>query len=148
MKIIEIDFTQPNQVIEITEDSQIIGNFIGKNNQSVKTKITFLHKKPGLYSRVNIKAVVFDASRFDFEGLLKIEKGAVSTDTYLKIDCLVIGQSASARAIPSLEINESEVKGGHGATIGYLDPTQIYYLKSRGLSSATTEEILIDAFFS
>ena len=70
------------------------------------------------------------------------------TDTYLKIDCLVVSDKAFARAIPSLEINESEVKGGHGATIGYLDPAQIYYLKSHGISSEDSERLLIDAFLS
>lgn len=148
MKTIEIDFTIPQQTIEITQDCHIIGKFVGKGEDSVKTKITFLHKLPGINSRVDIKAVVFDKSKFDFEGLLKIEKGAVATDTYLKIDCLVVSDQAFARAIPSLEINESEVKGGHGATIGYLDPTQIYYLKSHGLDSSSAEKILIDAFLS
>ena len=148
MKTIEIDFTIPEQVIEITEDTQVVGKFVGRDEQAIKSKITFLHKKSGLHSRVNIKAVVFDKSKFDFEGLLKIEKGAVGTDTYLKIDCLVMDNNAYARAIPSLEINESEVKGGHGATIGYLDPSQIYYLKSHGLDSKSSEEILVDAFLS
>ena len=148
MKTIEIDFTIPEQVIEITEDTQVVGKFVGRDEQAIKSKITFLHKKSGLHSRVNIKAVVFDKSKFDFEGLLKIEKGAVGTDTYLKIDCLVMDNNAYARAIPSLEINESEVKGGHGATIGYLDPSQIYYLKSHGLDSKSAEEILVDAFLS
>ena len=146
MKTIEIDFTIPNQIIEITEDSNIFGSYVGKDNSQVTAKITFLHKVPGVYSRINIKAVVFDESKFDFEGLLKIEKGAAGTDTYLKIDCLVVSDKAMARAIPSLEINESEVKGGHGATIGYLDPNQIYYLKSHGISSTDAEQMLIEAF--
>jgi len=148
MKIIEIDFSKQEQIIEVTEDSQIEGRFVGNKDDSLNSKITFLHKLPGLKSRINIKAVVFDTAKFDFEGLLKIEKGAAGTDTYLKIDCLVVGDSAFARAIPSLEINESEVKGGHGATIGYLDPAQMYYLKSHGLNVKSSEEILIDAFLS
>mgnify|MGYP001411187955 CR=1 FL=1 len=146
MKTLEIDFTIEEQVIEITENCQIEGRYVGKGDSQIKSKITFLHKNPGITSRINIKAVIFDNSKFDFEGLLKIQKGAVGTDTYLKIDCLVVSDKASARAIPSLEINESEVKGGHGATIGYLDPTQIYYLKSHGISTIDTEHLLIDAF--
>ncbi len=148
MTTIEIDFTIPEQTIEIVENCNIIGKCIGRNESQINSKITFLHKKPRTNSRINIKAVLFDYSRFDFEGLLKIEKGAVSTDTYLKIDCLVVSDKAFARAIPSLEINESEVKGGHGATIGYLDPNQIYYLKSHGISSEDSEQLLIDAFLS
>ncbi|CAG1023431.1 hypothetical protein DOJK_02335 [Patescibacteria group bacterium] len=148
MKKIEINFDKPEQIIEVTSDSEITGRFIGKDGSSVKCKITILHKKPNLKSRVNIKAVVFDHAKFDFEGMLRIEKGATGTDTYLKIDCLVMNENACARAIPSLEILESEVKGGHGATIGYLDPYQLYYLKSHGLSKKTSEDVLVEAFLS
>lgn len=148
MKTIEIDFTVPEQIIEVVEDSNIVGKYIGIGDNELSTKIVILHKNCYITSRINIKAVVFDKAKFDFEGLLRIEKGAVGTDTYLKIDCLVMNENASARAIPSLEIMESEVKGGHGATIGYLDPQQIYYLKSHGLSRLETENLLVNAFLS
>ncbi len=148
MKTIEIDFTVPEQIIEVVEDSNIVGKYIGRGDSELTTKIVILHKNSYITSRINIKAVVFDKAKFDFEGLLRIEKGAVGTDTYLKIDCLVMNENASARAIPSLEIMESEVKGGHGATIGYLDPQQIYYLKSHGLSPLETENLLVNAFLS
>lgn len=146
MKKIEIDFNNPEQIIEVTQDSEITGKFIGRLDDSIKCKIIIVHKKPNLKSRVNIKAVVFDNARFDFEGMLRIEKGATGTDTYLKIDCLVMNDNANARAIPSLEIMESEVKGGHGATIGYLDPLQIYYLKSHGIPTLQAEQQLVEAF--
>lgn len=146
MKTIEIDFSKKNQVIEITEDSQVIGRIICNKDNSIQNKITFLHKLPNLKSRIEVKAVLMDGAKFDFEGLLKIDKGAVGSDSYLKIDCLLMSESAYARAIPSLEINESEVKGGHGATIGYLEPMQLFYLKSKGLSSEESEKLLVQAF--
>lgn len=148
MKQITLDLTKPEINIEITEDSQINGLFIGKNNEEIKTKITITHSLPHLVSRVKIKAVVFDNSNFDLEGLLKINKGASGTDTYLKIDCLVMSPNAKARAIPSLEIKEDEVKGGHGATIGYLDPYQVNYLKSKGISNKNAEDLLVEAFIN
>src|SRR5690606_25132634 len=97
------------------------------------SRIEFVHSKPGITSRINIKAVLYDKSKFDFEGVLVIPKGASNTDSYLKIDCLVLSEHASARAIPSLEILEDEVKAGHGATIGYVDEDMMTYLTSRGL---------------
>lgn len=134
--------------IEITEDTELNAVFIGKDNDQMTTKINIVHKIPNLTSRINIKAVVFDNARFDMEGILKIDKGATSTDTYLKIDCLVMSENAYARAVPSLEIKESEVKGGHGATIGYIDPEQVYYLKSHGLDTKNAEAIIVNAFIN
>lgn len=142
----EIDLSIPNQSIEILEDTELFANYIGFKDTDLKSKLTIVHKNPNIKSRVTIKAVVFDNSKFDLEGILKIDKGAYNTDTYLKIDCLVVGDTAFARAIPSLEINESEVKGGHGATIGYLDEVQLNYLYSKGLDKSTSEKLIIDAF--
>jgi len=141
-----IELKEGEQTIYIESDIEINAMYVGRGEDMLKTKIWIVHSKPGFKSRINIKAVVFDKARFDFEGILKIDKGAVQTDTYLKIDCLVMSEQAFARAIPSLEIKESEVKGGHGATIGYLDPTQTYYLESRGVDKSKAENILVDAF--
>jgi Fe-S cluster assembly protein SufD len=148
MTKIQIDLTKPENIIEVEDDCEIVGLFIGKGDANIKTSLKIIHRKPHLTSRVNIKAIVFDKARFDLEGMLRIEKGAVDTDTYLKIDCLVMSDNAYARAVPSLEILESEVKGGHGATIGYLDPEMLYYIKSRGLSQKRSEETLVAAFIA
>lgn len=147
MKISNLDLTIP-QDISLSEDCDLRGIFIGKGDQNIKTKISFSHTQPNIKSRITIKAVLYDQSKFDFEGILKINKGAENTDTYLKIDCLVIGDGAMARAIPSLEINESAVKAGHGATIGYLDKDLLYYLMSKGLDNKQAEELIVAAFIN
>jgi len=148
MKKQTIDLTQPENTIYVEEDTEITAIYVGRGEEEIKTKLNIIHQKPNKKSRVKIKAVVFDKAKFDLEGMLKIEEGAKQTDTYLKIDCLVMGESAFARAIPSLEIKESEVKAGHGATIGYLDYDMMYYAKSRGLSQLQAEELLLEAFLN
>lgn len=135
-----------SNTIFLEEDTELTATFVGRNNDEVISQITFLHRKPNINSRIIIKAVLYDESKFDFEGLLKIESGAVNTDTYLKIDCLLMSENAFARAVPSLEIFEDEVKGGHGATIGYLDPVQVNYLMSKGLNTKEAEELIVEAF--
>lgn len=148
MKKTEIKVKNLKGTIEITEDVEIVVRYIGKGEDSFSSKVAFIHRKPNLRSKISIKAVMYDRSQFDLEALLKIDKGAQNTDAYLKIDCLLLGDDATARAVPSLEINEDEVKGGHGATIGHLDYEQLYYLKSKGLSSLEAQEMLVEAFLS
>lgn len=143
-----LDLSKDTQVIEISEDIQLSALFVGRDSQQIKSKVEIVHSKPNLTSRIRIKAVLFDSSKADFEGLLKINKGAKGSDTYLKIDCLVMSESASARAVPSLEIFEDEVKAGHGATIGYLDLDMINYLQMKGLSKRQSEKLIVDAFIN
>lgn len=141
-----IKLVTEEQTIEITEDVMLKALYVGYGSTSLKTKLNIVHRSPGLTSRIHIKAVVFDTARFDFEGVLQIAHGAIGSDTYLKVDCLVMGENAFARAVPSLEIKESEVKGGHGATIGYLDEMMLYYINSHGLDRMESEKLLVDAF--
>lgn len=148
MKIIDIDIKNSPDSFLVEEDTEFRSTFVGQKDDDVKREIRFIHKAPGLKSRINIKAVMYENSRFDFQGMLRIEKGAIGSDTFLKIECLIIGENAYARAIPGLEILESEVKGGHSATVGYLDENNLYYLKSRGLNSKICEEELIKAFLN
>jgi Fe-S cluster assembly protein SufD len=143
-----IELKNEDQIIEIKESCEINATFLGKKDDYLKSQIRFIHKKPNIRSRITIKALVTDIAHFDLEAILVIPKGSIGTDTYLKIECLILSDKAYTRAIPSLEINESEVKAGHGATIGYIDPEQIYYLTSHGLMKESAEELIIQAFLS
>jgi Fe-S cluster assembly protein SufD len=47
---------------------------------------------------------------------------------------------------PQLEIFADDVKCTHGATVGRLDPTATFYLKSRGIGEVTARKLLTYAF--
>jgi len=146
MKTKILDLKKETQEIEIKEDTELLGLFVGRESEFRKIKLKIIHRKPDLKSNILIKAVLWDNSRFDFEGDLVIEKGARNTDTYLKAQVLIMSDGAIARAVPSLEIKEDEVKGGHGATVGQVDEEQLFYLQSRGLSRKDAEETLVEGF--
>lgn len=141
-----LDLTNNNQQIEITENSELLGVFVGRDIQKLVTNLDVIHKTPELQSLTLIKAVLYDESRFDMTGNLIIETGARNTDAYLRIDVLIMNDKASARAVPSLEITEDSVKGGHGATVGQVNAEQLFYLRSRGLTKSESEEVLVKGF--
>jgi Fe-S cluster assembly protein SufD len=49
---------------------------------------------------------------------------------------------------PQLEIFADDVKCGHGGTVGQLDETALFYLRSRGIGRAEARSLLIWAFAS
>lgn len=146
MKTIILDLTKPKIELIINEDTEIYGVFVGKKDMKLKTELTVTHTKPNLKSLTIVKAVVFDKSSFDMIGNLVIKTGAKYTDAYLRLDALIMSADASARVIPSLEITENDVKGGHGATVGQVNQEQLFYLQSRGLSNTAAEEVLVEGF--
>ena len=148
MKTTLLDFTNiPNDnKINIEEDSRILGIFVGRKSDNLSLNLDIIHKKPNINSEILIKSILFDKSTFDFTGNLIIQKGAKNTDTYLKADVLMMSPEAKARAVPSLEIMETDVKGGHGATVGRIDLNSLFYLQSRGISESESIGILAEAF--
>jgi len=146
MKTINLSQTALLKDITIDEDCEIKGIFKGDGHSIIKGGFNIIHHNPQLKSRVHIKAVLFDHDVLDIEPKIVINKGSKGTDTYLKIEILLVGDKAQARVVPGLEIMENEVKGGHGATISRLPKDQIYYLQSRGLDLQTATKLLISAF--
>lgn len=146
MKQILLDLTKKEKTVEITEDSEVFGLYVGRGEEKLESILEVVHKKPELQSITTIKAIVYDKAHFDMIGNLVIETGAHNTDAYLRIDVLLMDKEASARAVPSLEITEDSVKGGHGATVGQVDKEQLFYLRSRGLSETEAENMLVHGF--
>ncbi|HHD3580308.1 TPA: SufD family Fe-S cluster assembly protein, partial [Streptococcus pyogenes] len=59
---------------------------------------------------------------------------------------LMLSDQARADANPILLIDENEVTAGHAASIGQVDPEDMYYLMSRGLDQETAERLVIRGF--
>lgn len=146
MKQILLDLSQPLVQIVVDEPTEIFGLFVGKGDDARKVRLEVIHNRPNLNSLTLVKAVLFDNSHFDFEGDIIINTGAKYTDSYLKAGVMMMSRHAHARAVPSLEIMENDVKGGHGATIGQVSEEELFYLTSRGLTRELATNILVQGF--
>jgi Fe-S cluster assembly protein SufD len=81
-----------------------------------------------------------------FHGGITIHEGADGSDANLSNKNLLLGENAEIDAQPVLEIHADEVKAAHGATVGQLDPTALFYLRSRGLPEPAARRLLTGAF--
>jgi len=81
-----------------------------------------------------------------FHGGIVIHAGADGSDARLSSKNLLLGENAEIDAQPVLEIHADEVKAAHGATVGQLDPTALFYLRSRGLPEVDARRLLTAAF--
>ncbi|MBI4120593.1 MAG: SufD family Fe-S cluster assembly protein [Parcubacteria group bacterium] len=121
--------------------------YLGCNGEGTAMNIRLVHEAPETYSRVTAKAALFDQSRFEFRGMLKVEREAKGSDTYLLAKGLMVSPEARAEIYPYLEIATNEIRASHGSTVGYLDKNQLFYLQSRGLSRGEAERIILAGFF-
>lgn len=126
----------------------VIGAFFLANSDEVKAMINITHAAADTYSNTLLKSVLTDRARGGFYGLVKINNGAKNTDTYFREDALLLSKEAKAEAIPSLEIDENEVKAGHASTVGPVDPEQIFYLMSRGVTQQEAKRMVVQGYFN
>ncbi len=132
----------------VNNSEELTLKYKGTKGTKFSEVLIFEIKKPDIKFNVHIKAVLFDDAIFEVEAILKVLKGATQSNTYVKIDCLIMSEKVQTKIIPSLEILEDAVKSGHGATISTLDEEQVYYLASRGLTRSQAEKLIIDGFLS
>jgi len=81
-----------------------------------------------------------------FNGKVVVHKGAIKTDSAQSNGNLLLSKHAEIDTKPELEIYNDDVKCAHGATVGQLDDKQLFYLRSRGVSEETAQELLTFAF--
>jgi Fe-S cluster assembly protein SufD len=106
------------------------------------------HDAPNGASRQTVKSVLSGHARGVFQGRIEVARVAQKTDGYQMNQALLLSPTAEMDIKPELEIFADDVKCSHGATIGALDPEQIFYLRSRGIPEAQARAMLIRAFLA
>ena len=84
----------------------------------------------------------------DFNGVGHIVKGAKGADAQQESRVLMLSDKARSDANPILLIDENDVTAGHAASIGQVDPEDMYYLMSRGLDLADAQRLVVEASFN
>lgn len=128
------------------ENLHIVGIFLGSNNSSVTFNTTVVHKAPKTKSRTTIRGVFLDNAVISNDGIISIKKGAKGADGYFASKILLF-DNAKGRSVPSLEIDENDLKAGHASTVGRPSDEQLFYLRSRGISEKEAEKLIVTGFF-
>ena len=106
-----------------------------------------LHETGPSGGDVHWRGAATGSSRASFEGLIQIDPGAQQTHTYLQIHTMMLSPRAKVDAIPSVLVGADDVSASHGGTVGELDETLIFYMRSRGLSRAEAVHVIVEGFF-
>ncbi|MCC6643304.1 SufD family Fe-S cluster assembly protein [Candidatus Peregrinibacteria bacterium] len=136
--------------IAVTLDNEarleIVEYIWGKDEQKFGENWKIIHQGRNSVSRFSVKSVLNGASETDILADVFIPAGGNGSDTFLKLQSLLLSPEAHAKAIPSLEIIPNEVKAGHAATMGKVDEDILFYLESRGFEREQAERLLVEAF--
>lgn len=127
-------------------DSTMKGITIIGNKQHVDHNTLVHHIEPNCESHQDYKGIFGDNATGVFNGKVLVEKEAQKTDAFQANNNILISDKASINTKPQLEIFADDVKCSHGCTIGQLDESAMFYLRSRGIPEKEARALLMFAF--
>lgn len=127
--------------------SEMLALWFGDRDQHFDHHTLQNHEAPSAHSDLLYKGALTASSDSVFRGLIRVAEGAQLTDAYQTNRNLLLSPDASAVALPNLEIRADDVRCSHGATVGQVDDTMLFYLMSRGLDREQAERLLVFGFF-
>lgn len=127
--------------------AELVGVFFTDNEQRYVINTLSDHAGLSTNAETMVKGVLTDASRVEFDGMIRIRPKAQQTASFLSAHGLLLSKKARGEFIPGLEIAANEVSASHGATSGQIDEDQLFYLMVRGISRPEAERIIVQGFF-
>lgn len=118
----------------------------GEQIQNFTTKVVHFGKSTEGF--ILKHGVMKDSATSIFNGIGKIEHGASKSNAEQESRVLMLSEKARGDANPMLLIDEDDVMAGHAASVGRVDPVQLYYLMSRGIPKAEAERLVIHGFLA
>ncbi len=93
------------------------------------------------------KGVFQDRARAYIKGLIRIDRSAHGTDSYLGEFGMLLAKKARSVTIPSLEIDQPDVRrASHASSVAPIDESQVFYAMTRGLSQDEARKAITLAF--
>lgn len=127
-------------------DTKTVSIGRGKQVQNFTTNV--IHWGKNSDGQILKHGVMIDEATSIFNGISKIEHGATKANGEQTERVLMLSEKARGDANPILLIEEDDVTAGHAASVGKIDPIQMFYLMSRGLSRREAERLIIHGFLA
>jgi Fe-S cluster assembly protein SufD len=125
---------------------ELYGANIGSGLSTNEIVTTVKHIGEAGRSRQTVRSVLGGKAVGSYLGKVEVAPGAQKTDAGQSIKAMLLDRGATVNCKPELEIFADDVKCSHGATVGELDPMQLFYAESRGLDPASARALLLEGF--
>ncbi|GEL07814.1 Fe-S cluster assembly protein SufD [Salisediminibacterium halotolerans] len=121
---------------------------IGRGQQSQNFTTNIVHYGKNSDGQILKHGVMKDRATSIFNGVTKIINGATKANGEQTERVLMLSDKARGDANPILLIDEDDVTAGHAASVGNIDPLQMFYLMSRGMNRTEAERLIIHGFLA
>ncbi len=126
--------------------SRLMAVFFGDGHQMHDFATLQSHKGKHTTSDLLFKGAVANSSHSVYRGVIRVEKGAAGTNAYQTNRNLVLDSGAHADSVPTLEIEENDVRCSHASAVGPIDEEQRFYLESRAVPPDVADRLIVSGF--
>lgn len=121
---------------------------LGGADQTLEIVTTMRHVAPHATSNQAVRSVLDGRATGSFLGKVAVARHAQKTDAAQSVKAMLLTRTATANAKPELEIFADDVKCAHGATVGELDRSGLFYMAARGIPPETAKRLMLQAFLA
>lgn len=136
------------ELIEPGATLKLIGRFQVKDQREEVVRVTVRHRAPGTVAQTSLRGTSADRAKLTLFGRIVIEPDCPGSQSFLEERLLLLSPWARGESVPELEIKTDDVRCSHAASMSALEPMQVFYLQSRGLSLPQAEKLLVEAFLA
>lgn len=129
-------------------DLDIAGLYLCPDDEKLNLKFNVRHNSGGSVSRQLFKGIAGGKSRFAFDGLIYVRQDAQKTKAYQENHTIALSREALVETRPQLEIYADDVECSHGATTGFLNDNELFYMRSRGIPQDEARRLQMISFLS
>ncbi len=117
---------------------------VGSEHIAHHTLIT--HADSHCASSEEYRGLVDDRAHAVFDGIIVVDQGTKGTSAHQQNHNLLLSDTATVNTKPHLEIDSDDLSASHGATVGSVDPDQLFFLRARGIDENHARSILTFSF--
>lgn len=128
--------------------ADIMGLYLCKGEEKVVLNVDVVHSGGSCTSRQLFKGIVGGSAKAVFNGKILVVRDAQKTKAYQANHTLLLSDKAKVEARPQLEIYADDVECSHGATSGFLNPDEQFYMRSRGIPEEEAKRLQMISFIS
>jgi Fe-S cluster assembly protein SufB len=119
---------------------------VTKGRQQADTGTKMIHIGRNTRSTIVSKGISAGQGQQAYRGLVRIAQRAENARNHTQCDSLLIGDKCAAHTFPYIEVKNPSAKMEHEATTSKISEDQLFYCRSRGLSSEDAVSMIVNGF--
>lgn len=119
-----------------------------KEGQVLDAGAKMIHLGKNTKSKIISKSIASSGGIANYRGEVKITKGAVDAESYVKCDTIIMDEISKSDTYPLNIVSNKTATLEHEASVSKISEDKLLYLKSKGLAEETAKELIIGGFIS